>query len=115
MLDIGKYEDEINYTGKKRIMMILGIFLAGIVGLIGISNVQGQIIHGFLPTRIVLRSSVLLTLANIRMPLNSRTIWVLPSAVTPMGCGRNWPWSPLSSGGQPFSYCIPGNLLKEEA
>lgn len=38
-----KYEDEINYTGKKRIMMILGIFLAGIVGLIGISNVVNTV------------------------------------------------------------------------
>lgn len=38
-----KYEDEINYTGKRRIMMILGIFLAGIVGLIGISNVVNTV------------------------------------------------------------------------
>ena len=38
-----KYEDEKNYTGKKRIMMILGIFLAGIVGLIGISNVVNTV------------------------------------------------------------------------
>lgn len=38
-----KYEDEIKYTGKKRIMMILGVFLAGIVGLIGISNVVNTV------------------------------------------------------------------------
>ena len=38
-----KYEDEINYTGKKRIMMIFGVFLAGIVGLIGISNVVSTV------------------------------------------------------------------------
>lgn len=38
-----KYEDEKNYTGKKRIMTILGIFLAGIVGLIGISNVVNTV------------------------------------------------------------------------
>ena len=38
-----KYEDEIKYTGKKRIMMIFGVFLAGIVGLIGISNVVNTV------------------------------------------------------------------------
>ncbi len=38
-----KYEDEIEFTEKKRMIGILGMFLAGIVGLIGISNIVNTV------------------------------------------------------------------------
>lgn len=38
-----KYKDGIDFTEKKRVMGVLGMFLAGIVGLIGIANVVNTV------------------------------------------------------------------------